>query len=179
MMDYSILELCPRTPSPIKLQDIPILNSYSFQKFLDDLESTGGSSMDFSMSRELFLLSRDEVDNKRQTLTKTSEFNVINHVVNPDMLRKGGNPINTEDCDLTLNKSKSKEDTLINENDAHLLVRDISHDNVQDFSFSGFESNISTSLQHLWRKDNGHHYVPNIRRSTRTKRKTERFQIGF
>ena len=67
-MDYSILEICPSTPSSAKSEEFHANSSSSFQKFLNDLSQTGQTSMDLTRSRELFELSSDELDRGEKSL---------------------------------------------------------------------------------------------------------------
>ena len=193
MMDYSILEICPRTPSPAKLQDIPTIHSSSFQKFLDDLESTGGSSMDFSMSRELFVMSNKiECNYQMHTPTKTSEVYDVQHDVIPTMCTIDESPqtqngIYPMDCGLIRIESTSKGEFVMDNYQDYQPIQEIPKDNELDFSFCGFESNIFKSphsqMTHVDSQDLFASSVvaqsvkPKVRKSNRTKQKPDRFHF--
>lgn len=144
----------------INTENIPEVHSKSFHRFLNNMKSTRGSSMDFSTSRELFMASRDLhlAETKLNSSTNSKESSIL------DLLKEPG-CIHTS----TYLHSTCKLDS-----------------GSSDFSFSGFMLEIPKETDEPVLSSEVVQQMcptlpsePHVRRSSRTRRNTERFQAGI
>lgn len=168
--DYSILEICLRTPSPVKSEFEAISQSDQFQTFLGDLSLTGSTcSMGLSASRELFTktLTRKDIPDFQSEANKFREDleSSMNFSMLPDQT------LSTTEEHLTFSFSGFNSEIFPSLQSKAMNEDSLDFSGFEKTRFDGITTHSGTSGTVL-PSDNA------PRRSTRTKRQPERFQAG-